>query len=347
MRAAAHREETEVSVRLRASPATAGARTGRLLAAIIACAGCGAVQAAAGENYPSRPIRMVVPFPAGGATDVLARIVSPKLAARLGQNVIVDNRSGASGNVGSELAARAAPDGYTLIMGNVSSHAINAAVFKLPYDPVKDFAPVTVVAVVTNVLVVHPTFQAKSVKDLIAAARAAPGKIDYASAGNGSPAHLAAELFKLMAKVDLTHVPFNGNAPATTSLLGGQVALMFNAMPAAMPHVRSGKLRALAVTSAARSRAAPELPTIAESGLPGYEVTAWNGVLAPAGTPAAIVERIYRETAAVLRDPEVAERYEQLGAEALGNTPREFATLLARDVRKWGEVARAARLRLD
>lgn len=301
----------------------------------------------AAESYPSRPIRMIVPFPAGGATDVLARIVSPKLSARLGQNVIVDNRSGASGNVGSEIAARAAPDGYTLIMGNVSSHAINASVFKLPYDPVKDFAPVTVVAVVTNVLVVHPSFPVGSVKDLISAARAAPGKIDYASAGNGSPAHLAAELFKMMARLDLNHVPFNGNAPATTALLGGQVPVMFNAMPAAMPHVKTGKLRALAVTSVKRSRSAPELPTIAESGLPGYDVTAWNGILAPAGTSHAIVERLYKETVGVLREHDIAERYEQLGAEPLGNTPQQFGTLIVRDVQKWSAVARAAKLKID
>lgn len=301
----------------------------------------------AAERYPSHPIRMIVPFPAGGATDVLARIVGQKLSERLGQNIVIDNRTGASGNVGSEIAARAAPNGYTLIMGNVSSHAINASVFKLPYDPVRDFAPVTVVAVVTNVLVVHPSFQSKSVKELIDMARAAPGRIDYASAGNGSPAHLAAELFKMMAGVDLNHVPFNGNAPATTSLLGGQVALMFNAMPAAMPHVKSGKLRALAVTSATRSRAAPQLPTIAESGLPGYEVTAWNGILAPAGTPKAIIERLYKEIVAVLREPDLAARYESLGAEPLGNTPQQFAALIATDVRKYGEVARAAKLKID
>ena len=301
----------------------------------------------AAERYPSHPIRMIVPFPAGGATDVLARIVGQKLSERLGQNIVIDNRTGASGNVGSEIAARAAPNGYTLIMGNVSSHAINASVFKLPYDPVRDFAPVTVVAVVTNVLVVHPSFQSKSVKELIDMARAAPGRIDYASAGNGSPAHLAAELFKMMAGVDLNHVPFNGNAPATTALLGGQVALMFNAMPAAMPHVKSGKLRALAVTSATRSRAAPQLPTIAESGLPGYEVTAWNGILAPAGTPKAIIERLYKEIVAVLREPDLAARYESLGAEPLGNTPQQFAALIATDVRKYGEVARAAKLKID
>ena len=318
-------------------------RTTFLLAAAIFVA----VPALAAEGYPARPIRLIVPFPAGGATDVLARIYAQKLAPRLAQNVIIDNRTGASGNVGSEIAARAAPDGYTLVMGNVSSHAINASLFRLPYDPVKDFAPVSVVAVVTNVLVVHPSVQAKSVKELIAAARAAPGKIDYASAGNGSPAHLAAELFKMMAKVEVNHVPFNGNAPATTALLGGQVALMFNAMPAAMPHVKTGKLRALAVTSANRSRAAPDLPTIAESGLAGYEVTAWNGVLAPAGTPGPIVGRLYKETLAVLRDPEVAERYAGLGAEPLGNTPQQFAALVAADVKKWGDVARVAKLKID
>ncbi len=299
------------------------------------------------QNYPIRPIRMIVPFAAGGGTDVVARVIAPKLSQQLGQNVIIDNRTGASGNVGSEIAARAAPDGYTVIMGNVSTHAINASVFKLPYDPVKDFAPVSVVAVAANVLVVHPSFAAKSVQELITAARAAPGKIDYASAGNGSPAHLAGELFKVLAKVEMMHVPYNGNAPAITALLSGQVALMFSSMPAAIPHARTGKLRALAVTSIKRVSGAPELPTIAESGLPGFDVTQWIGILAPAGTPRPIVDRIYKAVVMSVKQSDVIERYETLGAEPLGNTPTDFAALVVSDVKKWSEVVRAAKLKID
>lgn len=305
------------------------------------------VDCAFAQNYPSRPIRMIVPFAAGGGTDVVARVIAPKLTQQLGQNVIIDNRTGASGNVGSEIAARAAPDGYTVIMGNVSSHAINASVFKLPYDPVKDFAPVSVVAIAANVLVVHPSFAAKSVQDLIAAARNAPGKIDYASAGNGSPAHLAGELFKVLAKVEMNHIPYNGNAPAITALLSGQVALMFSAMPAAIPHARTGKLRALAVTSLKRVSGAPELPTIAESGLPGFDVTQWIGILAPAGTPKPIIDRLHKAVVASVKQPDVVERYGALGAEPLGNTPGDFSALVVSDVKRWSEVVRAAKLKID
>jgi tripartite-type tricarboxylate transporter receptor subunit TctC len=307
----------------------------------------GSVSCAFAQSYPTRPIRMIVPFAAGGGTDVIARVIAPKLTQQLGQNVIIDNRTGASGNVGSEIAARAAPDGYTVIMGNVSSHAINASVFKLPYDPVKDFAPVSVVAIAANVLVVHPSFAAKSVQELITAARAAPGKIDYASAGNGSPAHLAGELFKVLARVEMNHVPYNGNAPAITALLGGQVALMFSAMPAAIPHARTGKLRALAVTSIKRVSGAPELPTIAESGLPGFDVTQWMGILAPAGTSRTIVDQIYKAVVAGVKQPDVIERYGTLGAEPLGNTPNDFAALVVSDVKRWSEVVRAAKLKID
>lgn len=307
----------------------------------------GSVGCAFAQNYPTRPVRMIVPFAAGGGADVIARVIAPKLTQQLGQNVIIDNRTGASGNVGSEIAARAAPDGYTVIMGNVSSHAINASVFKLPYDPVKDFSPVSVVAIAANVLVVHPSFAAKSVQELITAARATPGKIDYASAGNGSPAHLAGELFKVLAKVEMNHVPYNGNAPAITALLGGQVALMFSSMPAAIPHARSGKLRALAVTSIKRVSGAPELPTIAESGLPGFDVTQWIGILAPAGTSRAIVDRLYRAVVAGVKQPDVIERFAALGADPLGNTPDDFAALVVSDVKKWSEVVRVAKLKID
>ena len=307
----------------------------------------GSVDSALSQHYPARPIRMVVPFAAGGGTDVVARVIAPKLGQQLGQNVIIDNRTGASGNVGAEIVARATPDGYTVIMGNVSSHAINASVLKLRYHLVKDFAAVSVVAIAANVLVVHPSFAAKSVRELIAAAAAAPGKIDYASAGNGSPAHLAGELFKLLAKVEMNHVPYNGNAPALTALLGGQVGLMFSAMPAAIPHARTGKLRALAVTSLKRMSGAPELPTIAESGLPGFDVTQWIGVFAPAATPQPIVDRIYAAVVASVKQPDLIERYETLGAEPLGNTPKEFASLVASDVKRWAEIVRAAKLKID
>ncbi len=299
------------------------------------------------QGYPAKPVRMIVPFPAGGATDIIARIVSQKLGENLGQTVIVDNRPGASGNIGSDIAAKAPPDGYTLVMGNLSSHAINASLFKLPYDPVADFAPVTIVAVVTNILVTHPSLPARSVKELVALAKARPGQINYASAGSGSPAHLAGELFKTSARVDLYHVPYKGNAPAVNDLIAGEATVMFSAMPSVMPHVATGRLRALAVTTLKRSPAAPNLPTIAESGLSGFDVSAWNGVLAPARTPHDIIARMHREIVKILQLPDVKERLSGLGAEPLGDTPEHFADVIKADVAKWARVVKESGARAD
>ena len=250
-------------------------RNGATCAACLAAALVSMTAAHAQPAYPQKPIRMVVPFPPGGGTDILARLFGQKMSETLGQQIIIDNRGGAGGTIGTDIAAKAAPDGYTLILVS-GSHAINASLYpKLPYDSVNDFAPITQIATSPGILVVNPSLPVKSVKDLIALARAKPGQINYASAGSGTPPHLAGELFRVMAKIDMVHVPYKGNAPAFTAVIGGQVSLIFPTMPSAMPFIKSGKLRPIAVTSAKRSPAAPDIPTIAESGLPGYEATSW------------------------------------------------------------------------
>ena len=294
------------------------------------------------QQYPNRPVRVVVPFPPGGGTDVVARLVIHKLAEAMGANFLVDNRSGAGGMLGTEVVARAAPDGYTL--GIVSgSHAINPSLYKkIPFDAVRDFEPVTMLVSGPGVLVVHPSLPARSVKALIQLARSRPGAIDYASAGNGTPPHLAAELFKTMARVDLVHVPYKGNGPAMTDLLSGRVSLSFPTIPSALPHVRSGRLNALAVTSARRSHAVPEIPTIAESGVPGYEASSWYGVLAPAGTPRAIIERLHKEIVGVLGEVTVREKLVARGLDPVGTAPRDFAATIQSEIAKWAKVVRAS-----
>ena len=300
------------------------------------------------EAYPSKPITMIVPFPAGGTTDILARAIGQELFKTLGQQVIVDNRPGAGGNIGSALVAKAAPDGYTLLMGTVGTHAINASLYaKMPYDTVKDFAPITQVAAVPNILVVNPTLPVKSVKELIAYAKANPGKLNFASSGNGTSIHLSGELFKTMAGVDMTHIPYKGSAPALTDLLGGQVNLMFDNMPSALPHVKAGKLRALAVTSGKRSPAAPDLPTIEEAGVPGYEASSWFGVLAPAGTPPDIVNKLNAEIVRILKTPEMKERLSSQGAEPVGSSPGEFAAHIKAEMAKWAKVVKESGARVD
>jgi tripartite-type tricarboxylate transporter receptor subunit TctC len=300
-----------------------------------------ASQAAAADAYPARAIRFVVAFPPGGGTDIIARSIAQKLAERLAQQVVVDNRPGAGGNIGTDIVAKSAPDGYTLLMGSAGPLAINASLFgKMPFDPIKDLAPVTLAASTPNVLVVHPSLPAATVKELIALARAKPGEINFASSGHGTPAHLAGELFNSMAGVKMVHVPYKGAAPALADLLGGQVQLMFSTMPPALPHVKDGKLRALAVTSAKRSPATPALPTVDEIALPGFEANTWHGVVAPAGTPAAIVARLNREIVAILHMPEVVERLSGQGAEALGSTPEEFAAYIRSETIKWAKVVK-------
>jgi tripartite-type tricarboxylate transporter receptor subunit TctC len=317
---------------------------GGMVAVLLACIALGA-QA---ENYPSKPIKLIVPFPAAGTTDFLARILGQELTKAWGQQVIVDNRPGAGGNIGSDLVAKSAPDGYTLVMGAVGTHAINASLYKkMPYDTVKDFAPITLIAMVPNILVVHPAVPAKSVKELIEYAKANPGKLNFASSGNGTSVHLSGELFKTMAGVSMTHVPYKGSAQALPDLLGGQVQLMFDNMPSMLPHVKAGKLRALAVTSSKRSPAMPDLPTIAEAGVAGYEASSWFGVLAPAGTPSAIVTKLNGEIVRILGLPEIKERLSSQGAEPVGNSPEQFAAYITAEMTKWGNVVKVSGAHMD
>jgi tripartite-type tricarboxylate transporter receptor subunit TctC len=315
--------------------------TGRRAALSLAATLAILTSHAAADAYPAKPIRFVVAFPPGGGTDIIARSIAQKLAERLAQQVVVDNRPGAGGNIGTDIVAKSAPDGYTLLMGSAGPLAINASLFaKMPFDPVRDLAPVTLAASTPNVLVVHPSLKAATVKELIALAKTKPGEINFASSGHGTPAHLAGELFNSMAGVKLVHVPYKGAAPALADLLGGQVQLMFSTMPPALPHVRDGKLRALAVTSLKRSPAAPELPTVDEIALPGFEANTWHGVVLPAGASAAIIARLNREIVAILHLPDVVERLSSQGAEAVGSTPEEFAAYIKSETVKWARVVR-------
>jgi tripartite-type tricarboxylate transporter receptor subunit TctC len=299
-------------------------------------------------NYPAKPVRLVVPFPAGGTTDILARAVAQKLSEAWGQQVIVDNRPGAGGNIGSDLVAKSKPDGYTLLMGTVGTHAINPSLYKnMPYDHVKDFVPVILVAGVPNVLVVNPSLPVHSVPELIAYAKANPGKLNFASSGNGTSIHLSGELFKAMTGVEMTHVPYKGSAPALTDLIGGQVQLMFDNLPSSLPFIKAGKLRALAVTSGARAAALPDLPTLAESGLPGFEASSWFGVLAPAGTPRDIVAKLDGTIASWLASPEAKEKLLAQGAIAAGGTPDDFARHIAAETSKWAKVVKASGAHID
>ncbi|MCT9812968.1 tripartite tricarboxylate transporter substrate binding protein [Acidovorax sp. Be4] len=291
--------------------------------------------------FPSKLITIIVPFSAGGTTDILARIVAQGLTTELGQPVVIDNRPGAGGNIGGLLASKAPADGYTLLMGTVGTHAINASLYKkMPFDPVKDFAPLTRVANVPNLLVANPKQPYKSVKELIAYAKAHPGQVNYASSGSGTSIHLSGELFKSMAKVDMVHVPYKGSAPAVTDLLGNQVGIMFDNMPSAIQHVRSGKLVPLAVTTAKRSPELPDVPTIAEAGVPGYEATSWFGMLAPAATPAPIVAKLNAALVKVLAQPDVKKKINDQGAEVYSETPAQFAAFIKSESVKWGKVVR-------
>ncbi|MGJ7546758.1 Bug family tripartite tricarboxylate transporter substrate binding protein [Variovorax sp. LT1R16] len=319
-----------------------------LLAAALAAAAVGAPAAAFAQAYPSKPITIIVPFSAGGTTDILARVIGLHMGTDLGQPVVVDNRAGAGGNIGGQAAARANPDGYTLFMGTVGTHAINQSLYKkMPFDPIKDFAPLSRVAMVPNLLVVNPGQPYKSVKELIAYGKANPGKINFGSSGNGSSIHLSGELFKQMTGVDMQHVPYRGSAPAVSDLLGGQISVMFDNMPSAIPHVRGGKLRALAVTTAKRSPALPDVPTIAEAGVPGYEATSWFGLLAPAGTPAPIVAKLNASILKALADPEVKKKLAEQGAESHGEKPEEFAAFIKSETAKWGKVVKESGASLD
>jgi tripartite-type tricarboxylate transporter receptor subunit TctC len=300
------------------------------------------------QAYPSQPIKIIVPFTAGGTTDILARTIGQKLSEAWRQPVIVENRPGAGGNIGADVVAKAKPDGYTILMGTIGTQSINASLYaKMPYDAAKDFAPVTLVAMVPNVLVVNPAVKAKTVSELVALAKAKPGELNFASSSTGGSPHLSGEMFKQMTGANIVHVPYKGSAPAITDLLGGQVSLMFDNLPSALPQVKAGKLRALAVTSARRSQAAPDIPTIAESGVPGYEVDSWFGILAPAGTPKEIVNKLNAEIVRILQIPEVRERLLEQGAEPVGDTPEHFAEHIRKETVKWARVVKASGAKAD
>jgi tripartite-type tricarboxylate transporter receptor subunit TctC len=306
------------------------------------------VDATAADVYPAKALRLIVPFPPGGPADALARLVGDKLSASLGKAVVVDNRPGAGGNIGMELGARSAPDGYTLVLAPAGNLTVNPFLYRnVPYDVSRDFAPVTVIAAVPNVLVVHPSVPAKSVAELVRHAKAHPGTLNYSSPGNGSGAHLAGELFKSMTGVDIVHIPFNGIAPAVTAVVGGQVQMMFAGAPSALPQVKAGRLVALGVASPKRVAAAPELPTLAESGLPGFDVTSWYSIVVPSGTPNDIIARLRSEIASALTQPDVQEKLTGLGAEAIGNTPAEFAAMLKVETTKWGKIVKDANIQVE
>ena len=300
------------------------------------------------QDYPSRPIHIVVPFSAGaGVVDIMARLVGQQLGASVGQPVLIDNRAGAGGIPGTEFAAKASPDGYTLLMTNVSLVVGSFLYPNLPFDAVKDFVPVTMVNSAPLLLVVHPSLPANSVKELIAYSKAHPGQLNYGSGGVGSTPHLCVELFKSLSGLDATHVPYKGGAPALSDLVGGQLSFMIENMPGTMPFVRSGKLRALAITSARRSQLAPDLPTMAEAGVPGYEVIGWNGLFVPKGTPPAVIARLNSEVAKVLRTPQTRQRLETQGAEPVGSTPEEFGRFFREDMARWGKIIKDKGIRSE
>jgi tripartite-type tricarboxylate transporter receptor subunit TctC len=302
----------------------------------------------AAQDYPLRPVRLIVPFPPGGGNDIVARAVAQELGKSLGQQFVVDNRAGAGGAIGAELAARSPADGYTLFLGGVGSHVVNPSLHaKLPYDPIRDFAPVTLIASAPSVLVVNPALQATSLSELTALARAHPGKLNYASNGNGSSAQLAAVLYESMAGVRMVHVPYKGVAQALVELMSGEVQVMFGTLVAILPHIKAGRLRALAVTGRNRSALLPEVPTLAEAGLPGYEAGSWYGILAPSGTPAAIVTRLNAEINAAIRQPEVRERLAAEGAEVVGGAPEEFAFHIRGELERMKKLVRTAGLRIE
>ena len=297
-------------------------------------------------TYPTKPIRLVVPFVPGGSTDLIARIMGQKLDEALGQQVVVENRAGAGGNIGVEYVAKSASDGYTLIFGHIGTFGFGPSLYqKLPYDPVKDFAPITLFAMVPNMLVVHPALPAKTVKELIALAKARPGQMNYGSSGNGSASHLASEYFKLLSKTDIIAIPYKGTGPLVTDLIAGQTSLTITGVPPLYPFVQSGRLRGIAVGSVKRLALMPDLPTIAEAGVPGYESSTWFGPLAPAKTPREIILRLNTELLKILQRPDIKARFAAEGAEGLGSTPEEFGTYIKSEIDRWGRVIKAAGVR--
>jgi tripartite-type tricarboxylate transporter receptor subunit TctC len=315
------------------------------VAAALALATSGLASA---QGYPAKPIHFIVPYPAGGPLDTVARLLGQKVSESVRQPVIVENKPGAGGNIGADQVAKSAPDGYTILMGAVATHAINPTLYaNIPYDPVKDFAPVTQVASTPNVLVVNPSLPVSNVKEFIAYAKAHPGALNFGSGSTGSAGHLAGELFKAMAGVQMVHVPYKGAGPAMQDLIGGQIQLMFDNLASSLGQIRAGKVKALAVTTARRSALAPDLPTIAESGLPGFDISTWFGVFAPGGTPPEVVQRLHDEFVKALSDPGVRESMLRLGAEPVGNTPGEFAAYIQSEARKYAGVIKASGARVD
>ncbi|HEX2826345.1 MAG TPA: tripartite tricarboxylate transporter substrate binding protein [Burkholderiales bacterium] len=312
---------------------------------LICCAGALLAAAAPAitqaQTYPSKPIRFIVGFPPGGTNDIVARVIAPKLGELLGQQVIVDNRGGANTAIATEIGARAVPDGYTMLL-NAPGHATNPSLMKLPFDSIKDFAFITLIAEAQNLLVAHPSLPAKNVKELIALSKKNPGKINYGSSGTGTTVHLSAALFEYMTGVKWVHIPYKGGGPGLVALLSGEVSLYFGNMPTVIRQAREGKLRALAVTGAKRAPAAPDIPTIAESGVPGYEVTAFYGLSVPAKTPKAIVDRLHTETVKAIKTPEVDEKLRGLGADPVGNTPEQYTAFMQAEIAKWAKVIKAA-----
>lgn len=314
---------------------------------LLCCASSISGPAALAQTYPTKPVRVVVPWPAGGGADIVARVFTQKLTEHFNQPFVVENRPGASGTVGTEVAAKLAPDGYSLLLIG-ANHATNSHLYaKLGFDPVKDFDAISLLTEAHNLLVAHPSVGVRTLAEVIALAQARPGQISYGSAGNGTTGHLAMELFKLSAKIDMVHIPYKGGAPFVNDLLGGQVSLGFENVLSSSPHVATGKLRAIATSGRNRSRALPDVPTVAESGLPGFEVVLWQGLLAPAGTPRAIIERINAGVVASVAKPDLRERFAQLNVEPVGGTPAQFATYLQSEIDKWGKVIRAAKIALN
>ena len=300
------------------------------------------------QTYPAKPIRLIVPYPPGGGTDIFARILGVRLGEALGQQVVIDNRAGAAGVLGADAAAKAPPDGYTLVVGQASNLAINPHLMsKLPYDPVKDFAPITLIATSPSLLVVHPSLPVRSVKDLVALAKARPGSINYASAGNGSPGHLAAEYFKKVTKTDIVHIPYKGATPAMLDVIAGQASLYFTSPVAAQPYVQSGRLRQIAVTSAKRFPPLPDVPSIAESGYRDFDMTSWWGLLAPAGVPKEIIARLHTDAVKALNSTEMKERLASQGAVVVTDTPEQFAAYIKSEIANWGRIVAVSGARMD
>ena len=324
----------------------------RVIIAAIACVLAGGVgfapQPVRAQAYPTKPIRLVVPFPPGGSLDVVARAIGQKLTEAWGQPIVIDNRPGAGGNIGADLVAKSAPDGYTILEGALSTHAVNVSLYsKMPYDPVRDFAPITLVAITPNVLVLNPSFPANSVPELIAYAKAHPGGLSFGSGSNGSAGHLAGELFKTETGVDMVHIPYKGGAPALQALLAGDTQLMFDNLANSTPQLKAGKLKALAVTTAKRSALAPELPTLAETGLPGFDIYTWWGFMAPAGTPKEIIAKWNGEVTRILATPEMKAFFAQQGAEPAPTTPEQFAALIRSEIPKYAKIVKASGARVD